>query len=81
LVYGTYTKVFKIYGAKESNRRDFFRVKLVVEAKEIKVPHEEFFGTKSLMRPTIPPPTSDPHLFDVCRLGVIWYFVYLFNDL
>ena len=53
-----------------------FGAKLVVGAKEIEVPLEELFRTKSLHEVYYSTPTSGPHL-----LGVICYFVHSFNDL
>ena len=53
----------------------------MVGAKEIEVPLEELFGTKSLHEAYYFTPTPAPHLLDACRLWVIWYFVHLFNDL
>ena len=48
-----------------------FGAKLVVGAKEIEVPLEEFFGTKSLHEAYYSTPIPGTHLLNACRLKVI----------
>ena len=58
-----------------------FGAKMMLGLKNEKSLLSSFLRLLVYMSPTIPHRTSGPHLLNACRLGIIWYFVYVFNDL